>query len=294
MTSRLAAFAVALAALFGIATFAGAAVGPDRADGGAERSTAGAAEGAHSEDEPGAAGATDAAHAGEADPVRGLAVSADGLTLALGTNEFARGRARRLSFRVLDQSGAPVRDFDVEHERRMHVIVVRRDGSGFQHLHPELAADGTWSAPVTLPQAGAHRVFADFSHDGEPRTLAADLTVDGQADYRPLPAPSVTADAGDGYEVRVDAPRAGAGDEAALEFDVTRNGQPVRPEPYLGARGHLVALREGDLAFLHVHPDEDSLAFMAEFPSAGRYGLYLQFKHEGEVHTAAFTQDVPR
>ncbi len=68
----------------------------------------------------------------------------------------------------------------------MHLIVVRRDGRGFQHLHPELAADGTWSAPITLADAGAYRVFADFQRDGEAHTLAADLTVDGEADYAPL------------------------------------------------------------------------------------------------------------
>ena len=62
--------------------------------------------------------------------------------------------------------GAVLRDFDVEHEKRMHVIVVRRDGSGFQHLHPEMAGGGTWSVPLTLPEAGAYRVFADFSNGG--------------------------------------------------------------------------------------------------------------------------------
>jgi hypothetical protein len=174
------------------------------------------------------------------------------------------------------------------------VIVVRRDGRGFQHLHPELASDGTWSVAVTLPEAGTYRVFADFSHDSEARTLAADLTVDGDARYRALPEPAATVGTGDGYSVRLDAHGIGSGHEAELGFTVTRNGAAVTPEPYLGARGHLVALREGDLAFLHVHPDEDSLAFTAEFPSAGRYGLYLQFKHEGRVHTAAFTQDVSR
>jgi hypothetical protein len=75
---------------------------------------------------------------------------------------------------------------------------------------------------------------------------------------------------------------------------VTRDGRPVAVEPYLGAKGHLVALRQGDLAFLHVHPDESSLRFMAEFPTAGRYRLFLQFKTQGRVHTAAFTQEVSR
>jgi hypothetical protein len=55
-----------------------------------------------------------------------------------------------------------------------------------------------------------------------------------------------------------------------------------------------VALRQGDLAFLHVHPDEDSLKFMATFPTAGTYRLFLQFKTDGRVHTAAFTQEVSR
>ena len=77
-----------------------------------------------------------------------------------------------------------MRDFEVEHEQRMHLIVVRRDGTGFQHLHPELGADGAWRTPLTLPEPGAYRVFADFKHDGTADTLAADLTVDGAADLR--------------------------------------------------------------------------------------------------------------
>ena len=94
--------------------------------------------------------------------------------------------------------------------------------------------------------------------------------------------------------MRLDAGGVRAGREVGLGFSVTRDGRAVETEPYLGARGHLVALREGDLAFLHVHPDEDALAFRAEFPSAGRYRLYLQFKHAGACHTAAFTQEVSR
>ena len=198
------------------------------------------------------------------------------------------------SFSIRGAGGTPVRDFEVGHEKRMHLIVVRRDGRGFQHLHPTLDAQGTWRVPLTFTEAGSYRVFADFKHDGAARTLAADLTVDGEAHYAPLPEPAVVADAGDGYEVRLNAGPVRAGREVGLDFGVTRDGRVVETEPYLGARGHLVALREGDLAFLHVHPDEDALAFMAEFPSSGRYRLYLQFKHEGRVHTAAFTQEVSR
>ena len=31
---------------------------------------------------------------------------------------------------------------------------------------------------------------------------------------------------------------------------------------------------------------------MTEFPSAGNYRLFFQFKHRGEVHTAEFTREV--
>jgi hypothetical protein len=79
-----------------------------------------------------------------------------------------------------------------------------------------------------------------------------------------------------------------------LRFTVTRDGRPVAIGDYLGAKGHLVALREGDLAFLHVHPDERSLRFEATFPTAGRYRLFLQFQVDGRVHTAEFTREVGR
>jgi hypothetical protein len=81
---------------------------------------------------------------------------------------------------------------------------------------------------------------------------------------------------------------------------VLGDGQPVTDlQPYLAACGHLVALREGDLAYLHVHPEEapgdgrtpagPEIVFTAQVPSAGTYRLFLDFRHGGRVHTAAFT-----
>ena len=223
----------------------------------------------------------------------GLAVSQDGLTLQLDRTRIERDRPTPFTFRIVGKDGAPVGDFDVEHTKRMHFIVVRRDLTGFQHLHPTQASDGTWQAALRLPDAGSYRVFADFSIKGVKRTLGADVTVDGPVTARPLPAPSSSATV-DGYRVTLGEGITHAGREGELRFSVTKGGQPVDVDPYLGARGHLVALREGDLAYLHVHPDDDSLSFMAEFPSAGRYRLFLQFQHDGRVHTAVFTQEVTR
>jgi hypothetical protein len=268
---KLAAFAVVLAGVFGAAALAGGAVGRIH--------------------DPAAAAKDEMAMA--ADPIRGLAESENGLTLDLARRSARRNAEFRLAFRILGKDGRAVRDFDVEHTKRMHLIVVRRDLTGFQHLHPTLRADGTWTTPLTLPQAGTYRVFADFSVDNRPTTLADDVQVDGAVHSSRLPAPAKSA-ATDGFRVRLTDGTVRAGQESSLTFAVSRDGQPVSLQDYLGAKGHLVALREGDLAFLHVHPDENSLRFEAEFPNAGSYRLFLQFKVADVVHTAAFTLEVER
>jgi hypothetical protein len=175
----------------------------------------------------------------------------------------------------------------------MHLIVVRRDFSGFQHLHPAMSAGGTWEIPLTLTEPGAYRVFADFVTEGKKLTLATDVFVPGDFQPRPLAPIARTADAGDGYTVELTG-RPVAGEESRLDVVVRRNGRTVHDlQPYLGALGHLVALRDGDLAYLHVHPDEERLSFDAEFPTPGAYRLFLQFRHDGEVRTAAFTVNAP-
>jgi hypothetical protein len=234
--------------------------------------------------------------------VRGLGVAENGLRLAVADPEFARGASERLRFRIVDAADRPVTDFDLAHTKRMHVIVVRRDLTGFQHLHPEMAADGTWSVPLRLTDPGTYRVFADFSVEGEAVTLADDLRIDGDADLRDLPAPASRALSVPGdYEVELGSvdghAGAHAGEETSLRFAISRGGEPAVLQPYLGAGGHLVALREGDLAFLHVHPTGDagkdgSIEFEATFPTAGNYRLFLQFKVGGELQTVAFTEEV--
>ena len=204
-----------------------------------------------------------------------------------------------MAFTIEGPDGNPVTEYDVEHEEDLHLIAVRRDFSGFQHVHPEMAGDGTWTTSLDLT-AGQWRLFADFKATGaEAVTLGNDLAVRGN--YRPAEPPttdSLTSTV-DGYTVTLDGDLT-AGEEAKLTLSVTRDGEPVTDlEPYLGAYGHLVALRAGDLAYLHVHPEGvpgdgktepgPDVVFFAEVPSRDRYHLYLDFKHEGVVRTAAFT-----
>jgi hypothetical protein len=290
---RITVFAAALAATFGTAYGVGSGVGEVSP----EPKPAAAAHGGH---ETGSHGGHDGGGGAAAAPPGGLQMSEGGYTLALKTPSVETGRNTNLRFTVVkDATGRPLTTYQREHTKELHLIIASRDLTQYRHLHPTRAADGTWSTPVTLPEAGAYRVFADFTpRGGEGLTLGADLTASGTYRPAPLPAPVTTVEA-DGYEVSLKGrPEPARGSE--LTFTVTRNGRPVRDlQPYLGAYGHLVALRSGDLAYLHVHPNGEPgdgatrpgprISFSATAPSTGSYRLFLDFKHAGKVHTAAFT-----
>jgi hypothetical protein len=290
--TRLTGFALGLAVLFGAAyavgslTGAPAAPAPAGGHGHADAATGGHSHGA-------GAGPAGAEH-----PVGGLAIAEYGYRLHRLSPDPAPGRPAELAFQVLGPSGRPVTAFVNTHDKPLHLIVARRDLSGFQHLHPALDATGTWRVPLTLPAAGEYRVFADFVPDTRTDTvvLGMDLPVAGQFAPAPLPAPATEARV-DGYTVRMlDAPAPGSA--RPVRFVISRGGTPVTDlEPYLAAYGHLVVLRQGDLGYLHSHPEGGpgtsppgpEVAFGAELPSAGTYRLYLDFAHGGAVHTAEFT-----
>ncbi|MFD0591940.1 hypothetical protein ACFQZ4_04690 [Catellatospora coxensis] len=148
--------------------------------------------------------------------------------------------------------------------------------------------------------AGQYRLFADFRPAGRDQglTLGVDLPAPGAYQPAALPAAARTATV-DGYTVTLGGDLV-PGTSSKLTLTVARDGKPVTDlQPYLAAYGHLVALRDGDLAYLHVHPDGNpgdgrtsagpQIVFHAEVPSAGAYRLFLDFQHNGVVRTAAFT-----
>ena len=221
----------------------------------------------------------------------GLAVSSEGYTLRVVSRPLA-GIDRPLRFVVEGPDGEAVTTYDEVHEKRLHLIKIRRDGADYQHVHPTLAPDGTWTARLTLAP-GSNRLIADFTPtDGPELVLGTDVEVDGA--YAPIDTVPITRTGrADGYRVELDGDLA-AGESTLLTATVTRRGEPVTDlQPYLGAHGHLVALREGDLAYLHVHPEESGsgpdIGFVTEVPSAGRYRLFLDFRHRGTVRTVGFT-----
>jgi hypothetical protein len=270
---KVTAFIVGLAAVFAISVWIGNAVGPQEATMTAAQELPG-----------------------------GLQSTQDGYTLALDDPIATANPNVPLKFRILSPNGAPVKRYVKTHEKLLHLIVVRNDLAVFQHVHPTLDADGTWNVPLNLARAGDYRVFADFMPSGGPAlTLGANLHVAGKYDPQPLPPASQTAEV-DGYTVTLSgAPK--ANEASMLTLAVSRNGTPVDDlQPYLGAYGHLVAVRASDLAYLHVHPMGEpgdgatasgpGIDFHTTFPSTGSYRLFLDFQHQDVVRTAAFTVDV--
>ena len=259
--------------------------------------------------------ATDADHTAMPSPAP-VAASATPAGLSLAENGFeltpvqapnVPGRQGTLSFTILDPSGEPLTDYATVHDKQLHLIVVRSDGQDFAHVHPRLdVATGAWTTPWTWSEAGTYRVFTDFQPAGADNaklTLTRTVEVAGTVTPVQAAAPRTVDEVG-GYTVHLDGDLA-AGTSRQLTAHITRQGAPVTTlQPYLGAFGHLVALRDGDLAYLHVHPEGSlpaagqnggpAVSFAAEAPTAGRYLLYLDFQVDDTVHTATFVLDAPR
>jgi hypothetical protein len=216
-------------------------------------------------------------------PVGGLAESAGGYAFVVtGRTPF--------TFHISGPDGKPVTRFAVVHDKPLHLIVVRRDLLGFQHAHPTMAPDGTWSYPLKLPGPGEYRAYADFTANGTAVVLGVPLS-NGSVSPQPIPTPS-TVDSVDGLTVSYEGTLK-VGVVEPLLFHVFRAGRPVPLQPYLGAYGHLTILRQTDLGYLHIHPEPGLVGGAAKFwvatPSSGTYRMYLNVAVDGVVYTAGFT-----
>ncbi|WP_329373044.1 hypothetical protein OG896_38800 [Streptomyces sp. NBC_00669] len=234
----------------------------------------------------------------------GLSAAMDGYQLTSATRTLPAGRPGAYRFTVTGPDGRPVTDFAVDQTKRLHFYAVRSDLTGFQHLHPVMAADGTWTADLAELKPGAWRMFASFTPGSGPGkgtafVLSRTVAVPGPATMAALPAPAPSVRV-DGYTVAV-AGGLMAGMEHPLTVTITKAGKPVTDlQPYLDSYAHLTAFHQGDGAFAHLHPtarvDGDhggpQLSFHAELPSAGDWRLFLQFRTAGTLHTAALTLDV--
>ena len=280
--AKLGAYAVVLVVVLGAGAAVGSAFGPEPSD---EAHEPAAHDGGHDD--------TATEEPATAHPA-GLAISQDGYTLDVHTTVVDAARPAELELVIEGPDGLPLTDYEVEHEKELHLVIVGRDLVDYAHVHPQRDEHGTWTVTTPPLQPGSHRVYADFAPAGvEGITLAADLDVPGTRPASEPRQPSADASV-EGFEVQFEGELV-AGTESELTLTVSRDGQLVTDlEPYLGALGHLVAIRDGDLAYLHVHPLDETdgaggpeVRFAVEVPTAGRYALFFDFSHGGVVRTAS-------
>ncbi|MGG1517863.1 hypothetical protein ABE504_20775 [Paenibacillus oryzisoli] len=212
------------------------------------------------------------------------------------------GAPAELTVKITDQAGKPVQDFQVNHEKLLHLIAVSHDLSNFQHLHPAYKGGGQFTVPVTFPAGGDYKLFADFvPSGGSSTTLSQQVKVDGaDTGHTSITADSKLVKEVSGKEITLAASGLKVNQETMLTFTIrdakTKKGI-TDLQPYLGAVGHVVIISADTEQYLHVHPlDEKATGpdakFATTFPKAGTYRIWGQFQHNGEVITVPFTVDV--
>ena len=228
----------------------------------------------------------------------GLSATTNGYTLSV-TDAPMAGMAMPVTF-VITKSGKPVTMFDAEQTKLMHFYLIRADLSGFQHLHPTMATDGTWSVTPAELTPGTHRIYVQFLPQADAAAgalvLSRAVTIPGSSESSPLPAPASTTTV-DGYTVAVSGtPKAGT--DTPISLTVSRDGEPVTDlQPYLDTYAHVTAIHQGDLAFAHLHPQGSvngdsggpTLTVQADLPEPGKYRMFIQFQTGGTLHTAPIT-----
>jgi len=226
-------------------------------------------------------------------------------------------------------TGARVTTFETVHERQYHLFVISQDMEHFQHIHPQLQVDGTWTIDVTLPKAGYYKVLSDFLPSGGSwqflvRPLvtagyAGDLVEDSAVLVPDSGAKKVVDDMT--ATVSYDPAPFAAGLYGHLTFHLTdtATGGPITDlQTYLGAFGHTLIMSEDMTDYVHAHPldivpgsDEDNPEFVIPpgadlealrggpevtfdglMPKPGRYRAWTQFRRHDRLHTFSSTFEV--
>lgn len=213
------------------------------------------------------------------------------------------GEPGDVSFRILDEDGRPLTDYTPEQTKELHLYVVRSDLADFRHLHPTLAADGTWTARVALATPGSYRLLAEFTpatpdSDGSHVVLGDTQLVPGRWD----PVTISDTSSGDDGVIAVQAPEMlEAGPEGQMTITVASvAGEKVALGSYLGTFAHLTGFHTGTGEFVHAHPlgaaepgaDGDELTFHTELDQPGTYRFFLQVRVDGFVHQVPFAATV--
>lgn len=215
-----------------------------------------------------------------------------------------------INFQIFNATnGEQVKDFAVNQEKVMHLIIVSDDLTYFDHVHPDLK-DGIFSINYKLPKGGTYRLYIDFQPKGmseqvfafkvgsskeKPQILKSFDMASIQNNIKAtliLPKNLNSKDLSTGKELVV------------FQFSDAKTGEDIKNiGTYLGAFGHLIMINTDTYQYVHVHPnltytpiDGEETGPKVSFSPLGIYGniepgiykLFGQFKINGKLQTFTF------
>jgi hypothetical protein len=201
-----------------------------------------------------------------------------------------------LSIEVRDpKTGKPVHDFELVHEKVMHLFVVSSDLAYFAHIHPE-----NGQIDLNLPKPGTYKLLADFyPKGGTPQFIEHYLTTPGYEKPLSESLGRVQSDLSDksGENLKVsltmDPPEPIPGKKTLLFFKVDPKDGIER---YVGAWAHMLIASDDLIDTIHTHPTiadgGPNLQFDVYFPRAATYRIWIQIQRLGKVNTVSFTVPV--
>lgn len=231
----------------------------------------------------------------------GEMVSGGALMISTKPAKVEAGKPTELALMIHDASGEMVTQFETVHEKRLHLIIVREGLDHFDHVHPDIDAEGNITITHTFPVGGKYFLYADHKPAGKPQAIpSAEIDVAGENPTAPklvANVPGKVSAAGLNADIAAKNPKAGGA--ADITFTLTdSDGKAVTDlEPYLGAMGHLVVLSADGKKFVHAHPEANApeknvITFMAHFTAPGIYKGWGQFQRAGKVITIPFVLNV--
>ena len=207
----------------------------------------------------------------------------------------------------------PVTNLEVGHEKIMHVIGVRDDLNEFFHIHPVPSPiSGLLAVDYFFEQPGIYKIWSEIKREGMSHIVGhSPFPVYGAGEANRKEVSFARNIIVDNYQIKLVAPESVfKNSPTSLKFDIHGLvGQTAPLEDYLGAKMHLTIIKDDWAQFIHAHPEDneqdhhesfniipkvlahggeektsvniDDISFTANFPQAGLYKIFSQFKPAG-------------
>ncbi|WP_462410604.1 hypothetical protein [Neobacillus sp. Marseille-QA0830] len=209
-----------------------------------------------------------------------------------------------ISILIKDKQNQPIKEFETVSTKKMHLVVVSKDLSYFDHIHPTFKGNGQFEITTTFPAAGDYKLIAEMTPVGAKDYSIEDdwLTVQGTpANPVPIEPDTTKSKVIDGTKVTLsfdEKLEAGKNIDMNFTLDDAATNKPIKDlQSYLGTVGHAVAIDKDVKQFMHIHPlypkaKGPKVVFMTYFPTKGIYKVWGQFNVKGHILTVPFVINI--